>query len=78
VAGAAVEVGADDRVPVVGEAAGELPVELVPPRHVVGEHHAGEGAGPFGTGDVRVDEVAVAGLVSGDAGEQAGRRVSAL
>ena len=76
-AGAAVEVGADRRVSVVGETAGELPVELVPPGQVVGEHDTGVGPGPLGAGDVRVDEVAVAGTVRGDAGELAGRRVSA-
>jgi len=77
VAEAVIQVGADHGVPVAGQPVGELPVELVPARHVMHGHdpgprlvpgrpdHVGVDLIPATTGigdDLRGEAVAVIGL----------------
>ena len=53
------EVGRADDVSVVGEAAGEFPVKLVPARQVVNQYYGREGAWTERPGEVGVNAIAV-------------------
>src|SRR5262249_40851513 len=73
VSDAAIQIRADGVVAVVGEAASEFLVQLVPTRHVVPEHDAGKRSVSFRPRDVRVDLIAVGGGDGRDARRDAGR-----
>ena len=57
--GAEVEVGADGGVTVVGKFARCLTIPFVPTGHVVDDHHAGEGAGAYRPGIIRIDHIPI-------------------
>jgi len=65
------QVRADRDVPVLREAAGELPVELIPARWMVHQHDARVRSGAVGLGDVRMDLVATTAGDRRNAGDHA-------